>query len=153
MNNESNNFIFNFTELREEINISINGDGNLYSHIFREKEEQMFKNELEKKDLNVTEYLNGYNCSFFKMDYIIMVDELSDTISKKLYFSSLLFIILDVAGIISIFLGITVYNSQKDYSPPDSKDVNVNNRMQNNRIDLSTENLKKPNNEIIFSKK
>ena len=152
LNNESNNFIFNFTELREEINISINGDGNLYSHIFRDKEEEMFKKELEKMH-NKTEYLNGYNCSFFKMDYIIMVDVLNNTISKKLYFLSLLFIILDVAGIISIFLGITVYNSQKDYSPPDSKDVNVNNRMQNNRIDLSTENLRKQNNEIIFSKK
>ena len=69
---------------------------------------------------------------------------------------SLLLIIIDVIGIVSIFIGLTVYNSQKEYYPPESEEVNVNinnnNRMMNNRVDLSTENLKRQNNEIIFNK-
>ena len=69
---------------------------------------------------------------------------------------SLLLIIIDVAGIVSIFFGITIYNSQKEYCPPPSNEMNVNinnNRMLNNRADLSTENLKRQNNEVIFNKK
>ena len=67
---------------------------------------------------------------------------------------SLLYIIADVAGIISIFFGIMIYNSQKGYNPTDDINVNINNRMPiNNRVDLSTENLKRQNNDVIFSKK
>ena len=87
------------------------------------------------------------------MDYNILTEELRDTIAKKLYFVSLIIIIIDAAGIIAIFFGIGIYNSQKEYYPPSSNDVNINNnRMMNNRIDLSSENLKKQNNEVIFSK-
>ena len=82
-----------------------------------------------------------------------MVNELNDSVSKMFYFFSLLLIIIDIAGIISIFFGITVYNSQKEYYPPqaDANIANVhNNRNLNNRADLSTENLKRQNNEFIF---
>ena len=78
-----------------------------------------------------------------------------ETVPKKLYCVSLLYIIADVAGIISIFFGIMIYNSQKGYNPAaDDINVNINNRMPiNNRVDLSTENLKRQNNDVIFSKK
>ena len=48
-----------------------------------------------------------------------------------------------------------IYNSQKGYNPAaDDINVNINNRMPiNNRVDLSTENLKRQNNDVIFSKK
>ena len=142
-NNIENNdaFIFNYTNIKDEINICLNEDGNLYKFLFNTDDK--VENELNE----------WYNCSFFKMDYNILTEELRDTIAKKLYFVSLIIIIIDAAGIIAIFFGIGIYNSQKEYYPPSSNDVNINNnRMMNNRIDLSSENLKKQNNEVIFSK-
>lgn len=134
-------FIFNYTKIKDEINICLNEDGNLYKFLFNTDDK--VENELNE----------WYNCSFFKMDYNILTEELRDTIAKKLYFVSLIIIIIDAAGIIAIFFGIGIYNSQKEYYPPSSNDVNINNnRMMNNRIDLSSENLKKQNNEVIFSK-
>ena len=50
---------------------------------------------------------------YFRMDYNIIIEELEDVIAKKMYFMSLLIIIIDAVGIVSIFIGITVYNSQK----------------------------------------
>ena len=147
--------IFNFSEISEQINICLNEKGDFYSNLFKYKD---FHNDLEEKTnmvLNEIELKNEYNCSFFEMDYKILADELSDTIAKKLYFISLLFIIVDAAAIVSIFFGITIYNSQKSYYPPKEINVNIDNRIpnNNNRVDLSTENLKRQNNEVIFSKK
>ena len=147
--------IFNFSEISEQINICLNEKGDFYSNLFKYKD---FHNDLEEKTnmvLNESELKNEYNCSFFEMDYKILADELSDTIAKKLYFISLLFIIVDAAAIVSIFFGITIYNSQKSYYPPKEINVNIDNRIpnNNNRVDLSTENLKRQNNEVIFSKK
>ena len=68
---------------------------------------------------------------------------------------SLLLIIIDVVSIVSIFIGIDVYNSQKEYYPslPYKLNVNINNnRIVNNRVDLSSENLKRQNNEVILNK-
>ena len=51
-------------------------------------------------------------------------------------------------GIVSIFIGISVYNSQKEYHPPLSYNLNVdinNYRVINNRVDLSSESLKRNN--------
>ena len=135
-------FIFNFSEIGGPINACLNGEEkNLYSYIFKDNDND---NDLKNKS----------NCTFFEEDFKIIVYGLKETVSKKLFYVSLLYIIADVVGIVSIFLGITIYNSQKGYNPPNDINVNINNRMPiNNRIDLSTENLKRQNNEIIFSKK
>ena len=151
----NNSFALNFSDISEQISICLNEKGDLYNNLFIKNN---LHEDLEKKmfmKLNETEIKNQYNCSFFEMDYKIFADELSDTIAKKLYFISLLFIIVDAAAIVSIFFGITIYNSQKSYYPPNEINVNIDNRManNNNRVDLSTENLKRQNNEVIFSKK
>jgi len=151
----NNSFALNFSDISEQISICLNKKGDLYNNLFIKNN---LHEDLEKKmfmKLNETEIKNQYNCSFFEMDYKIFADELSDTIAKKLYFISLLFIIVDAAAIVSIFFGITIYNSQKSYYPPNEINVNIDNRManNNNRVDLSTENLKRQNNEVIFSKK
>ena len=143
--NQSNankmDFIFNFSEIGGPVNACIFGEQNLYSYIF-------------KDNANDNDLKNKSNCTFFEEDFKIIVYGLKETVSKKLFYVSLLYIIADVVGIVSIFLGITIYNSQKGYNPPNDINVNINNRMPiNNRIDLSTENLKRQNNEIIFSKK
>ena len=143
--NQSNankmDFIFNFSEIGGPVNACIFGEQNLYSYIFKDNADD---NDLKNKS----------NCTFFEEDFKIIVYGLKETVSKKLFYVSLLYIIADVVGIVSIFLGITIYNSQKGYNPPNDINVNINNRMPiNNRIDLSTENLKRQNNEIIFSKK
>ena len=143
--NQSNankmDFIFNFSEIGGPVNACIFGEQNLYSYIF-------------KDHANDNDLKNKSNCTFFEEDFKIIVYGLKETVSKKLFYVSLLYIIADVVGIVSIFLGITIYNSQKGYNPPNDINVNINNRMPiNNRIDLSTENLKRQNNEIIFSKK
>jgi len=144
---EKNILSENLTKIAEEINICLNEQGDLFSYIFEGLEKKYYK------DMNNEDLSSLYNCSFLKMDYKILANELKDSISKKLYFISLLFIIVDIAGIVSIFFGITIYNSQKAYYPPTEVNVNVNNRIPNNRADLSTENLKKQSNEVIFSKK
>ena len=151
----NNSFALNFSDISEQISICLNEKGDLYNNLFIKNN---LHEDLEKKmfmKLNETEIKNQYNCSFFEMDYKIFADELSDTIAKKLYFISLLFIIVDAAAIVSIFFGITIYNSQKSYYPPNEINVNIDNRLanNNNRVDLSTENLKRQNNEVIFSKK
>ena len=147
--NES--FIINLSEIEGAINICLNGDGDLITYILQYNADK-FYTEMEGRGL----LRKHFNCSYFALDYKIITDELKDTVAKKLYCMSLLLIIIDVIGIISIFIGITVYNSQKKYYPPESEEVNVNinnnNRMMNNRVDLSTENLKRQNNEIIFNK-
>ena len=141
-------FIFNFTEVNNTVDECLNGNGNILSVILGDKEEQ-FYNEINVQNKSL------YNCSFFKRDYNILVNELDGRITKKLYYVSLLLIIIDAAGIVSIFFGITIYNSQKEYYPQNTEnmDVNINNnRMMNNRVDMSTENLKRNNNQIVFSK-
>jgi hypothetical protein len=73
---------------------------------------------------------------------------LEDVFAKNFYFLSLLLIIIDAIKIVSIFIGISVYNSQKEYHPPLSYNLNVdinNNRVINNRVDLSSESLKRNN--------
>ena len=147
--NES--FIINLSEIEGAINICLNGDGDLITYILQDNADK-FYTEMEGRGL----LRKHFNCAYFALDYKIITDELKDTVAKKLYCMSLLLIIIDVIGVVSIFIGITVYNSQKEYYPPESEEVNVNinnnNRMMNNRVDLSTENLKRQNNEIIFNK-
>ena len=144
-------FIFNLTEIAEPLNICLNGDGDFITFILQGNAEK-FYSDMREQNL----FKENFSCSYFALDYKIITDELKDTIAKKFYCMSLLLIIIDVIGIISIFIGITVYNSQKEYYPPESEEMNVNinnnNRMLNNRVDLSTENLKRQNNEIIFNK-
>ena len=146
--NLNDKLLFNLSEFNNTVDICLNKNGSILSVILGGKENQ-FYNEINAQNKSL------YNCSFFKMDYNILVGELDDRISKKLYYVSLLLIIIDAAGIVSIFFGITIYNSQKEYYPPNTEnmDVNINNnRMMNNRVDMSTENLKRNNNAIVFSK-
>ena len=147
-------FILNITENKDVINLCLNEGGNFYYYLFG-NENVDIRGE-DNKIVSGEELREKYfNCSFFKNDYNILVNELNDSVSKMFYFFSLLLIIIDIAGIISIFFGITVYNSQKEYYPPqaDANIANVyNNRNLNNRADLSTENLKRQNNEFIFIK-
>ena len=144
-------FIFNLTEIEKPLNICLNGDGDFISDILQGNADNFYNDVREKGLLK-----ENFSCTYFALDYKIITDELKDTIPKKFYCMSLILIIIDVIGIVSIFIGITVYNSQKEYYPPESNEINVNinnnNRMLNNRVDLSTENLKRQNNEIIFNK-
>lgn len=146
-------FILNFTEINSTLSVCLNENGDLINQIFGEERAEDFYTQM-KGDSD--EEIRGlYNCAYFRMDYNIITEELEDVIAKKLYFMSLLLIIIDVVGIVSIFIGITVYNSQKEYYPPSADNLNVNinnNRVINNRVDLSTENLKRQNNEVIFNK-
>ena len=146
-------FILNFTEINSTLSVCLNKNGDLINQIFGEERAEDFYTQM-KGDSD--EEIRGlYNCAYFRMDYNIITEELEDVIAKKLYFMSLLLIIIDVVGIVSIFIGITVYNSQKEYYPPSADNFNVNinnNRVINNRVDLSTENLKRQNNEVIFNK-
>jgi hypothetical protein len=147
-------FILNFTEINSTLNVCLNGDGDLITQIFGDRADELFT-QMIGDSTNVNDIREFYNCSYFRMDYNIIIEELEDVIAKKMYFMSLLIIIIDAVGIVSIFIGITVYNSQKEYYPPSADNLNVNinnNRMINNRVDLSTENLKRQNNEIIFNK-
>ena len=139
---ENLSFILDFTEIQKPLNVCLNGNQDLYSYIFQDE------NPLD-------DIKDKFNCSFFEKDYKFIVYSLRETVPKKLFYISLLYIIADVAGIISIFFGIMIYNSQKGYNPAaDDINVNINNRMPiNNRVDLSTENLKRQNNDVIFSKK
>ena len=87
-----------------------------------------------------------YNCSYFRLDY--NSGRIGRCFCEKFLF--LIFIINNYRcyGIVSIFIGISVYNSQKEYHPPLSYNLNVdinNNRVINNRVDLSSESLKRNN--------
>ena len=144
---------FNFTGINNEINICLNKDGNISKYIFGEKL-NLFYEQMMNKGFKKT-YINTlYNCSFYKLDYNNLIDELNDNVTKKLFFVSLLKIIIDIFGIIKILLGIVVYNNLKEYyPPPDINEINVN--VNNKRIyrpDMSAENLNRQNNEVIFSR-
>ena len=159
INDTEDKFIFDFSESVEEIDECLNGDGDLLQLIFENAyEEERYYNFINRKyESNEDEsslLFESFNCSFFKNDYNIFVDELKTSLSKKLYFVSLILIIIGAAGIVSIFFGILVYNDKKECYPTKSQEIHIhnNNPMMNNRIDISTENLKKQNNEIIFPK-
>ena len=152
-----NNFIFEYNNINDLIDLCLNGNGDLYNYIFDEFGGKKFCDLNYNNDCSDSNYENlidTFNCTFFRTDYNVLIDELKNSLSKKLYFMSLILIIIDAAGIVSIFFGILVYNSQKEFYPSQTEQANIynNNRMMNNRIDLSTENLKKQNNEIIFPK-
>lgn len=158
INDTEDKFIFDFSEGAEEIDECLNGDGDLFHLIFENRdEEERYYNFINKEyepyeDKSLL--IESFNCSLFKNDYNIFVDELKTSLSKKLYFVSLILIIIGAAGIVSISFGILVYNDKKECYPTKSQEINIhnNNPMMNNRIDISTENLKKQNNEIIFPK-
>ena len=158
INDAEDKFIFDFSEGVEEIDECLNGDGDLLQLIFENAyEEERYYNFINRKyesNEDESSLFESFNCSFFKNDYNIFVDELKTSLSKKLYFVSLILIIIGAAGIVSIFFGILVYNDKKECYPTKSQEINIhnNNPMMNNRIDISTENLKKQNNEIIFPK-
>ena len=131
-----------------------------------------FKNQndfTEKKDLvkafeeldevlknlkNLNDYLkkgnleNLLNCKFVGSDFDILVDELNNSLVKKLLLYSFIIIIADLASVISIFFGIQVIKNYKGQSEPQQietseKRTKSRSKDTKNNMDSSSDNLRK----------
>ena len=157
------------TVFNEEIEYNSNIEENYKN--FEEKFSSLKKEEeLDKKNdlvkayegleqvLKKLKYLNDnlnsenldkiFNCNFVGSDFNILIDEINDSLAKKLCLYSLVIIIADLASVISIFFGITVINNYKGQNVVQSNETNERgnksrNREVRNNMDSSSDNLRK----------
>ena len=97
------------------------------------------------KEDNLKEILN---CKFIGMDFNILIDEIKESLVKKLVLFSLIIIIADLAGAISIFFGISVLNNYKGQSRAEEAETHTKhsksrNKETKNNMDSSSDNLRK----------
>ena len=91
---------------------------------------------------------NLLNCKFVGNDFAILVDELNDSLVKKLLLYSYIIIIADLASVISIFFGIQViknYKGQSEPQPIETSERKTKSRSKEtkNNMDSSSDNLRK----------
>jgi len=91
---------------------------------------------------------NLLNCKFVGNDFDILVDELNDSLVKKLLLYSYIIIIADLASVISIFFGIQVIKNYKGQSEPQQietseKRTKSRSKETKNNMDSSSDNLRK----------
>lgn len=161
-------------EYIKAINNSFNGDGDLYSLLFKsynehiEKTIKNFKEKeqtltlegqikekydaLEKKLVVFENLINNFNeetlnCSFFKKDLQILLDELKKGVSEKLTLLSLVIIIADLAAVMSIMIGISIISNYKKNAPKEitmqDKHIKMQSQGSKRNMDSSSDNLKK----------
>ena len=103
---------------------------------------------------NLNDYLkkgnleNLLNCKFVGSDFDILVDELNNSLVKKLLLYSFIIIIADLASVISIFFGIQVIKNYKGQSEPQQietseKRTKSRSKDTKNNMDSSSDNLRK----------
>jgi hypothetical protein len=103
---------------------------------------------------NLNDYLNKdnlenlLNCKFVGNDFDILVDELNNSLVKKLLLYSFIIIIADLASVISIFFGIQVIKNYKGQSEPQQietseKRTKSRSKDTKNNMDSSSDNLRK----------
>ena len=91
---------------------------------------------------------NLLNCKFVGNDFAILVDELNNSLVKKLILYSYIIIIADLASVISIIFGIQVIKNYKGRSEPQQietseKRTKSRSRETKNNMDSSSDNLRK----------
>lgn len=139
------NFENGFSLLKEEEEFE--GKGNLVNSYGELK--QILDNLKDLNDNLRSENLDQiFNCKFVGNDFNILIDEINDSLAKKLSLYSLVIIIADLASVISIYFGITVINNYKGQGGPqsnysDERKNKSGSREIKNNMDLSSDNLKK----------
>ena len=109
----------------------------------------VFKNFKELyEDLNKDNLTKIVNCEFVGWDFKIITDELNDSLAKTLVLFSMIIIIADLVGVISIFFGIIVVSNERSPSEPEvldnnSRQVKIHLREDKNNMDSSSANLRK----------
>ena len=109
----------------------------------------VFKNFKELyEDLNSENLTKIVNCEFVGWDFKIITDELNDSLAKTLVLFSMIIIIADLVGVISIFFGIIVVSNERSPSEPEvldnnSRQVKIHLREDKNNMDSSSANLRK----------
>jgi len=89
-----------------------------------------------------------FNCKFVRNDFDILVDQLNDSMVKKLLIYSYIIIISDLASVISIFFGIQVIKNYKGQNGPQQietseRRIKSKPKETKNNMDLSSDNLRK----------
>ena len=109
----------------------------------------VFKNFKELyEDLNKDNLTKIVNCEFVGWDFKIITDELNDSLAKTLVLFSMIIIVADLVGVISIFFGIIVVSNERSPSEPEvldnnSRQVKIHLREDKNNMDSSSANLRK----------
>ena len=108
-----------------------------------------FKNFKELyEELNSENLTKIVNCEFVGWDFKIITDELNDSLAKTLVLFSMIIIVADLVGVISIFFGIIVVSNERSPSEPEvldnnSRQVKIHLREDKNNMDSSSANLRK----------
>ena len=139
------NFEDNFAKLKEEEEF---GKKNDLVKDYQELEEILKKLKYLNDNLNSDNLEKIFNCKFVGSDFNILIEEINDSLAKKLSLYSLVIIIADLASVISIFFGITVINNYKGQNVVQSNESNARenrsrNRVVKNNMDSSSDNLRK----------
>ena len=139
------NFEDNFAKLKEEEEFEKKND---LVKDYQELEEILKKLKYLNDNLNSDNLEKIFNCKFVGSDFNILIEEINDSLAKKLSLYSLVIIIADLASVISIFFGITVINSYKGQNVVQSNESNARenrsrNREVKNNMDSSSDNLRK----------
>ena len=99
-------------------------------------------------DLNENNLKNIFNCEFVKLDFHILTNELNDSLSKILILLSLIIIISDLFGFLSILFGVfivTNYTGKNKTNNEKNKVVHIKHKGKKNQgyMDSSADILKK----------
>ena len=142
---EYKKFEDNFAKLKEEEEF---GKKNDLVKDYQELEEILKKLKYLNDNLNSDNLEKIFNCKFVGSDFNILIEEINDSLAKKLSLYSLVIIIADLASVISIFFGITVINNYKGQNVVQSNESNARenrsrNREVKNNMDSSSDNLRK----------
>ena len=88
-----------------------------------------------------------FNCSFFKRDFDILLNELKDKLAKKLCLFSLGIIIADLVSFLAIFFGVLIASNYtgKNVGDPEDKERHIKMKVKDNRpnLDSSSDNFRK----------
>ena len=98
-------------------------------------------------DLNKENLNQIFNCQFVKYDFYILVNELNDSVAKKLSLFSLIIIVVDLVSVLCIFLGIIIASKFKVHKKSIVKGNQGSTvkiiRHKDANMDASSDNLRK----------
>jgi hypothetical protein len=99
-------------------------------------------------DLNKENLTDIFDCSFFKKDLEILLNELKNTLAKNLCFFSSVILIADLVAFLSILFGVALssnYTGQNVPNVPETNDKHIKMSSKDNKhnMDSSSDNLRK----------
>ena len=112
-----------------------------------EKLEEIIKNLKNiNNDLRSENLDKIFDCNYFKRDFDILLNELKNSLAKKLSLFALGIIVVDLVAFLAIFFGVLIASNYKGKEvEPESQDRHIKMKIKDNRpnLDSSSDNFRK----------